>query len=145
MAITGLMSRIRSWFKGVRPWLAVWALGVMALVRIALWTLPFPWTRRGMQFLCPLRFALDRYTEQQATRAIADAAHFLPQSTCLTQALTLQLLLQWTGLECRVHIGVCLHSRFESHAWVERDGRILVGGDAESARYTRLLTLGPTA
>jgi hypothetical protein len=51
-------------------------------------------------------------------------------------------LLGWNDLPSRLHIGVRRDSRnrFQAHAWVESETRIVVGGHAGSA-YTPLLVL----
>jgi hypothetical protein len=69
------------------------------------------------------------------------ASRYVPRATCLTQALTAQMLLGWAGLNSRLHIGVRLDGKFEAHAWVEGPGRIVVGGREGVASYVPILTL----
>jgi len=75
-----------------------------------------------------------------ATRA---AARFIPRSTCLVQAIAGQVLLIRYGYQPRLMIGVMKDAdqRFQAHAWVACDERILIGGPG-AERYTSLLTLG---
>jgi hypothetical protein len=57
-------------------------------------------------------------------------------STCLTRALAAQLLLRRSGIASRLCIGVKRdHQRkFEAHAWLERDGEIILGGSDDEIR-----------
>src|SRR5881398_2794783 len=51
-------------------------------------------------------------------------------STCLVRALVAEMLLTGIDRPMRLMIGVrrAADSRLESHAWIERDGRVIVGG-----------------
>jgi hypothetical protein len=65
-------------------------------------------------------------------------------TTCLTQALATQALLARRGVGSRLHVGVVRGAagQVEAHAWVERDGRVLVGGTAaDVARFAPLTVL----
>ena len=59
--------------------------------------------------------------------------------TCLVQALALQVLLEREGFPASLCIGVARGQRgqLEGHAWVESQGRILIGG-SEHGCYTPL-------
>ena len=49
--------------------------------------------------------------------------------TCLAQALAARVLLERRGFDCRLRLGVVrADGRFEAHAWLERGGRVVVGG-----------------
>lgn len=73
--------------------------------------------------------------EAELNWAITRAARFVPGASCLTQALSLQVLLARRGLGSRLCIGVRKGGQksFEAHAWVERGGRVLIGGEAASS------------
>jgi len=66
----------------------------------------------------------------------------VPAASCLTQALAAHLLLCRRGLTPQLHIGVAKdqRDRLIAHAWVESEGRIVVGG-TDLQRYTPLLVL----
>jgi hypothetical protein len=55
--------------------------------------------------------------------------------------VTAQMLLNWAGIDNKLHIGVRRDEKFEAHAWVECGGRIVVGGTEEVASYVAILTL----
>jgi hypothetical protein len=70
--------------------------------------------------------------------AVETTARSIPQATCLTQALAAQVMLERSGQSPEIHLGVATDKdAFEAHAWLELDGRPLVG-DHELHRYARL-------
>lgn len=72
------------------------------------------------------------------------AARRTPFATCLSSALALQRLLARNGHDSELHIGVAGKAgEFAAHAWLERDGRILIG-EEERHRYTRLVSWSGT-
>jgi hypothetical protein len=62
-------------------------------------------------------------------------------STCLTRALAAELLLQPGDRPLRVVIGVAspVDGHLTSHAWIERDGRVLIGGCESRQHYIPLI------
>ena len=81
--------------------------------------------------------------EERLAWAIEGVGRRLPgMSTCLVRALTADLLLGGHPSTAHVRVGVrhAPDGSLESHAWFERDGRILVGG-REAAEYTPFMTL----
>ena len=121
--------------------LAIRAAGWLVLARVALWTLPFArvqelatrlGSRRATVGVAPGRLAW----------TVETTAHSIPQATCLTQALAAQVMLSRAGEEPSLHIGVATdRGSFEAHAWLELNGRALVG-DRELDRYARLESSG---
>jgi hypothetical protein len=74
------------------------------------------------------------------------AARRMPGATCLSSALALQRLLAGNGYDSELHIGVTRNAgAFFAHAWVEYEGRILIGED-DGRSYTRLAswTIAPS-
>jgi hypothetical protein len=72
------------------------------------------------------------------------ASRYVPCATCLVQAFTAQILLGRNGHAGEVHIGVALDDKqgFRAHAWVESEGKVLVGGAAGGLDdYARMLVL----
>jgi hypothetical protein len=76
------------------------------------------------------------------TLAVSRASRFLPGLTCLGDALVLKTLLDRAGYRSALHVGVTRsdESPLEAHAWLEAQGKALIGGD-NLERYTRLLVL----
>jgi hypothetical protein len=55
------------------------------------------------------------------------SSRYLPFSTCLTKALTLQILLARKGLPYSLHIGISKTNggKLKAHAWLKSEGRIV--------------------
>ena len=118
------------------------------VVRIALSTWSLGRVTRGLRRVA---LGLPHWTECTPTyrRRAAWAAHavgrrFLPERPCLTQALVLKYLLLRRGDEtAELHIGVTRTEAegLQAHAWVERDGRVLIGGANSPETYARFADL----
>lgn len=70
----------------------------------------------------------------------AASRRLLKKNPCLTEALALWWLLRQYGYEGQIRIGVARDggSHFEAHAWVERDGQVLIGGAQAPTEYVPL-------
>jgi hypothetical protein len=107
------------------------ALPVLALVRLALWTVP---TRPLLQYVLGRAAQPDpRSTApdpRAVGRAVERAARVIPRATCLPQALTALLLLARHGHSGVLRVGVKRgrHGELLAHAWVECTGRTVIGG-----------------
>ena len=124
------------------------ALILVVAVRLGLRLLPFRAVDRGLVQLgrrgraaSARRQAISSTTNPDAWRYEARAAwavgavarRLLRRRPCLTQALVLRLLLQRRGFPpATLQIGVRRgrDGAFDAHAWLERDGRVLIGGEA---------------
>lgn len=71
--------------------------------------------------------------------AVESAARRLPGTTCLPQSLALHWLLARTGCESTVAMGARRDNGVAGHAWVEVEGRIVLG--AASTRFERFATI----
>ena len=109
----------------------------VALFRGALTVLPFRWVR-DRAHAARRRTSAGRLPADRYSWAVTVASRRVPKATCLTQALALQSLLTRAGYESDLRIGVATSDagRFEAHAWLESEGRILIGGDV--GRFTVL-------
>ncbi|MBS0314501.1 MAG: lasso peptide biosynthesis B2 protein [Proteobacteria bacterium] len=78
---------------------------------------------------------------QRIARVIGIAARRTPwPTTCLRQALLLHHLLARRGIDSELRIGVRTASDgFAAHAWVERHGAVLIGGDESARTYSALI------
>lgn len=134
--------------------LAAWRLAFRALrevawVRVALWRWPYARVRAQLQHrrnrtrrVVPIvvdgrDLARDAAALAWAVRA---AARRVPHASCLTQALALDTLLAMAGQGGEVRLGVARRNdgSFEAHAWVEHEGRILIGGLPDLDRFSVL-------
>jgi Transglutaminase-like superfamily len=119
---------------------------LLGAIRVGLWLLPFRTLRSLLDKAA--RFHRLRESDYQPTDvvvwAVEVAARYMPGfNTCLTKALAAQVLLSRRGRPALLRIGVIrsAEGKFEAHAWVESDGRVVIGG-YELERYTPLAALG---
>ena len=110
-------------------------------MKIALWTMSFQRVSRFAKTSSPPRRNHTGPTPQQVAWAVQLASRYVPRATCLPQALTTQILLSWHGHASHLHIGVAVAQKFESHAWVECDGSVVIGGAERLDRFTPILTV----
>ena len=128
-------------------WLFLKASLMLWVVKLGLIVLPFETLRRYLDKLVRLPSGFSMSGERSADQvvwAVELAGRLMPRaSTCLTQALSAQVLLLRRGYPALVHIGTVRGERgeFEAHAWVESEDEVVLGGD-ELERYTRLTVLG---
>jgi hypothetical protein len=114
---------------------------LVTAIRIALWILPYRWIRAFL-LQCPARL----HTRQApvdvriVVRAVRGVSRLVPGATCLTQAVATRIMLSLMGLPSDLRLGVARSSetgRFEAHAWVDFEGRTIIGG-ALPGRYVQL-------
>jgi hypothetical protein len=86
----------------------------------------------------------DQACMRQVVWAVTVASRYVPAATCLTQALATQILLSRRGhpTSLRIGVGRSEAGEFQAHAWVECQGRVVIGGIKALSRYTPLLSLG---
>jgi len=111
------------------------AAGVaVPVLRLGLWLLPF-----GVFRPLVIRGAarrpgpgLDGKAVDQVAWAVSVVARRIPGATCLTQALAARVLLAGMGERSELRIGVLREcgGGIRAHAWLEHDGRVVIGGDA---------------
>ncbi len=63
---------------------------------------------------------------------------YVPKATCLVQALAAQVLLTKHGHTADLQIGVSQAKGFEAHAWLEFEGRVVLGGVTNLSDYVVL-------
>jgi hypothetical protein len=121
---------------------------LVGLIRLTLWLLPFRLVRRLAGYLISPARRRDRTgwpAIPQLTQSVTAVSRYVPQATCLTQALAAQILLHRYGHPASLRIGVARSQsgKFEAHAWLESDGVVVIGGtEAElRRRYSPLPTL----
>lgn len=142
------MSRLRKFFAlpfGDKSLLAK-SLFLVATVRMGLWILPFRWVNEWASRLeLPENDALclDSAAINRIVRSVRAVSKYVPAATCLTQALATQTLLRIKGQASRVRLGVDKDENdgLMAHAWVEVNGRIILG---EERGHERFLVLKPS-
>ena len=132
-----------------QPWQNWWMLfragGLTVLVRASLAVFSLKRVTRGLRRTADGLPHWSPPTSTYRRRAVWAARvagrRLLPEGPCLTQALVLQYLLRRRGDESsQLHIGVAKQDDegLRAHAWVERDGRVLIGGADAPEKYERL-------
>ena len=108
---------------------------LMATVRVGLKALPFAALRQVLRRLgTPSKRLHDGsgVTAAQVIWAVETAGRQVSFiGTCLTQALVAHVMLSRRGHPSNLRIGVKrdVHGTFTAHAWLERDGHVLIGGE----------------
>jgi hypothetical protein len=126
-------------------WLLVSALCLVAAIRLGLWIVPVRVVGHILGWLVSWKPGVtkDPSLADRVARAVTRANRVVPGATCLTQALATQVLFERHGLPARLHIGVVVRAggqAVQGHAWVESQGRIVIGG-AMSGQWSPLLVV----
>lgn len=102
-------------------------------VALACHVLSFPRILGVLTRLYPVGSA-GRDADARVLWAAGVAARWWPRrGTCLSHALTAQCLLRRNGCDASLRLGVRPRTcgRVDAHAWLERRGVVIVGGDVE--------------
>lgn len=117
---------------------------LLGLVKAGLLVLPFKTMRRLLKIdleADPETKSADSGYEKKVVWAIEALCSRLPIfKNCLNRALATQLMLRKSGREAQLLIGVTRgpQGKFEAHAWLERDGKIVIGTLPDLRSYTPL-------
>jgi hypothetical protein len=141
------LSRVRKvvGYLATDRWLVVSALLLVSATRFALCILRVRRAARLLGWLVPGRPGKppDPSLADRVVRAVMRASRVVPGATCLTQALAAQVLLERHRRPTRLHIGVFRDGRQQvvrGHAWVESEGKVVVGGH-DLSTYVPLASL----
>ncbi|TLV01168.1 lasso peptide biosynthesis B2 protein [Dyadobacter luticola] len=114
----------------------------LILIKCALTVLPFPIFRKLFHGLTSSKSTKEFKPEkvQQIAWSVDTAANILPfELLCLPRALaTKYLLRKMPSLTLEIGIEVNPAKKFEAHAWVEKNGRIIIGDWPKTVSYQRL-------
>lgn len=118
----------------------VWSFIWVVLFRLGLWILPFRVTRKWtVDHVSPALPKGDARLAAEVVRGVRFASRCVPYASCLTQALAARKLLESYGQSSELKIGVAKTSGdFEAHAWLEINGRIVLGKPETRSRYVVL-------
>ncbi|HMQ29535.1 MAG TPA: lasso peptide biosynthesis B2 protein [Chloroflexaceae bacterium] len=131
---------------GLRPHerrLLLLALPIVLSARAGLWLLTPRRLAPMLVRLAEATAAPQAHTDyaERAARAVARASRLVPGADSLTQAMATLTLMRRRGLTGRLRRGVRRDRRgaLLTHAWVEHNGRVIIGGPRERiAQYTPL-------
>ncbi len=141
------MERLRKFLAlswGDRCFLLAVAL-LLGGIRVGLVLLPFPWLWRILERLGRGAGA-SRAMAEDVGRIVGTVnvmGRYVPGVKCLERALAAKVLLSSAGHPVDLRIGVDRGQgvNLEAHAWLEDDGRIVIGNMEDLSRYTRLPVL----
>jgi hypothetical protein len=142
------MQRLRT-LLGLNPrtrQLLLNAVVVLGLVRLGLWVLPFGRLQQLLARLSQKRRAsqVGHHTDiGNCIWAVNVASRYMPAgATCLARALTTRVLLSRHGYASQLHIGVAKgeQGQLEAHAWVESQGKVVIGSLSDLSRFTPLIS-----
>ena len=135
------LGRSRSdWNLFLRAYALVW------FFRVALWVVPFQrlykWAIQFRQGRIGDR-PLDGKAVYKVVWAVSAAARRVPKATCLTQALATHIMLGRRGHRTSLQLGIMKTEagKFDAHAWVERNGEVLIGLNETFSKLTKLPSL----
>ena len=122
-------------------------VALLVRVRLALWIRPFQHVREMAERLGERRVGdgVKRLSAHDITSLITVGASYIPEATCLTQALVAQVILKKYGYapELKIGVGRGEAKRFQAHAWIELDGKVIIGQVKMLDQYTPLPQLAP--
>ena len=147
------MGRLLNLPEGDRG-LLVRAAMLLAVTGVGLHVLPFRSLQRLLlrsgSFSGRLRSVVAAPSDQGASLtdrvawAVSVASVYVPGArSCLPQALATQSLLERRGVPARLRLGLAKsdNGTIEGHAWVESEGRVVIGG-TDVHRYTAIESFG---
>lgn len=108
------------------------SLIAVSVIRLSLWVFPFKALNSWLSSFAPTN-SDDRQTQwnviDNVTSAVRACSRYVPYASCLTQALATRTLLGLRGQNSQLRIGVDRDKddNFMAHAWVEIDGKIIIG------------------
>lgn len=113
---------------------------LLSVVRVGLSIIPFRLLDKWLFY-----YSADLSTEkpnwiviESVAQSIKKCSRYVPHASCLTQALATRVLLQLRGQDSSLKIGVSKEKKFIAHAWIEIDGRIVIGKLPRHRRFTVL-------
>lgn len=128
-------------------WLLIEAAFLLEAIKLGMRLLPFRTLRRLLVRASKVseRLPVSRSPSADSVGWAVEVAsrYTFGVKTCLTEALVTQLLLARCGRSALLHIGVLKgdQNQLQAHAWVESEGRVVIGGGSKLERYTPLVVL----
>ena len=111
---------------------AIASLGLRILPFATLQTWLQPWPDRAAPFAG---------SAGDIVWAVTVAGRYVPGATCLVQALVGERLLRRAGYPAELRIGVANQPDFHAHAWVESNGKVVLGETETVSEFTSLPAL----
>jgi len=116
------------------------SLTLMLFIRISLTMLPFSKIKKISKIFSRMNNnKKNNLSIEDIIWSIHIVSNYVPRATCLTQAITAQILLYRHDHFSKLKIGVIKKDNFEAHAWLEINNKIILGESEE--KYVPLLDL----
>lgn len=125
MALSRLVKFLRLPRRKKRIFLT--AFGALWITRIGLWVLPYSCIRK-LASRMRTKPKAGEPTVEEIVWSVETAGKYVLNATCLTLALAAKMLLAWNGHSSTLRIGVDTCDGFAAHAWIEKDGAVILGG-----------------
>src|SRR5690242_3056828 len=113
----------------------------LGATRLALWLLPLRIVRRQLAGAAhPRNGRRVPPSKERLAWAVSTARRLVPRASCLCQALVTEALLAQGGYPAELRFGVVKTDadRLSAHAWVESEGRIVIGDLQDLSGYAPL-------
>ena len=126
----------------------LYAFLLINAIRLSLWLFPFGKIRRQLDVILAIWVCSEKVNSVSVdfiAWAISVAGFYaLGEVKCLAKALTTQLLLNHYGYAYKLRIGVTKGKSqvLEAHAWIECQGRVVVGDLSDLSRFKPLSEVG---
>lgn len=136
------MNRILIFFKlpNNKKSLFIKSLILIIFIRISLTILPFSKVKKISKiFSRSNKDQINNKSIEDIIWSIDVVSIYIPRATCLTQAITAQILLYRYNHPSKLKIGVMKKNDFEAHAWLEINNEIVLGKSEE--KYVPILKL----
>jgi len=121
--------------------LLIRAFFMVMTLRLLLWFVPLVSLQKLLLAIRPRAHhgTPGRVLPARIAWAVTTAGCFIPKSTCLVKAMAVQALLAGEGIASVLHIGVMKGNgaSLDAHAWVESEGRVVIGG-SEDLPYKKI-------
>lgn len=123
------------------------SLFLIWIIRLSLWLLPFRQLNKWLTYLGSpdtTNNKIDWLVVKNVTNSVRSCSRYVPYASCLTQALATRTLLRLRGQSSGLKIGVDKdeNNKLMAHAWIEIDGKIIIGKLPRHQRFTTLTSSG---
>ncbi|HIK07694.1 MAG TPA: lasso peptide biosynthesis B2 protein [Trichormus sp. M33_DOE_039] len=124
-------------------YLLIKTLILLGFVNLGLWLLPFSTLRRILDWIGKPNPRASRTPVHKIIWAVDVSTNFIPGAKCLARALTCQVLMNQRGDSPELRIGVAKdeEGKLKAHAWIEDQGKVVIGYLNNLSSYTPLPTL----
>jgi hypothetical protein len=126
--------------------LLVESLFLVTFISLALRIIPFRFLKKALAPRSATEVRqkpVDWKKINSIARSVSLVSRFVPFATCLPQALAAMFLIKARGQHSDLKIGVAKGEGkdFRAHAWLETNGRIIIGGFPTNWQYKVLASL----